>query len=381
MSQGLVQGHIDSRFKALRDVIEDNLGAGTECGLSLVVDIDGQAVVDVYGGFADQARTRPWRPDTIVNAWSTTKTVTSLAVLMLADRGLVDLDAPVSRYWPEFAASGKEGVLVRQVMSHSSGVSGWDAPFALADLYDLGRSTSALAAQAPWWEPGTASGYHAYTFGQLLGEIVRRVTGQSLTEFVRGEIAGPLEADFGIGAQRADWPRCAEVIPPPPVGFDLSALDRGSVMVKTVSAPVTDPLAANTPSWRLAELGGVNGHGNARSVARMLSVLALGGAAGGVRLLSPDTIGQVFREQVHGPDLVLSLPLRWGIGYALPDPAGVPFIPPGRTCFWGGWGGSMIIMDTDRRLTISYLMNKMQPGLIGSAASAAYCGAVYELLS
>ena len=149
------------------------------------------------------------------------------------------------------------------------------------------------------------SGYHAYTFGQLLGEIVRRVTGQSLTEFVRGEIAGPLEADFGIGAQRADWPRCAEVIPPPPVGFDLSALDRGSVMVKTVSAPVTDPLAANTPSWRLAELGGVNGHGNARSVARMLSVLALGGAAGGVRLLSPDTIGQVFREQVHGPDLVL----------------------------------------------------------------------------
>jgi len=381
MSQGLVQGHIDSRFKALRDVIEDNLGAGTECGLSLVVDIDGQAVVDVYGGFADQARTRPWRPDTIVNAWSTTKTVTSLAVLMLADRGLVDLDAPVSRYWPEFAASGKEGVLVRQVMSHSSGVSGWDAPFALADLYDLGRSTSALAAQAPWWEPGTVSGYHAYTFGQLLGEIVRRVTGQSLTEFVRGEIAGPLEADFGIGAQRADWPRCAEVIPPPPVGFDLSALDRGSVMVKTVSAPVTDPLAANTPSWRLAELGGVNGHGNARSVARMLSVLALGGAAGGVRLLSPDTIGQVFREQVHGPDLVLSLPLRWGIGYALPDPAGVPFIPPGRTCFWGGWGGSMIIMDTDRRLTISYLMNKMQPGLIGSAASAAYCGAVYELLS
>jgi CubicO group peptidase (beta-lactamase class C family) len=381
MSQGLVQGHIDSRFKALRDVIEDNLGAGTECGLSLAVDIDGQAVVDVYGGFADQARTRPWRPDTIVNAWSTTKTVTSLAVLMLADRGLVDLDAPVSRYWPEFAASGKEGVLVRQVMSHSSGVSGWDAPFALADLYDLGRSTSALAAQAPWWEPGTVSGYHAYTFGQLLGEIVRRVTGQSLTEFVRGEIAGPLEADFGIGAQRADWPRCAEVIPPPPVGFDLSALDRGSVMVKTVSAPVTDPLAANTPSWRLAELGGVNGHGDARSVARMLSVLALGGAAGGVRLLSPDTIGQVFREQVHGPDLVLSLPLRWGIGYALPDPAGVPFIPPGRTCFWGGWGGSMIIMDTDRRLTISYLMNKMQPGLIGSAASAAYCGAVYELLS
>ena len=381
MTKGLLQGHLDARFEPLRYVLEDNLRSGTECGLSLVVDIDGQAVVDVHGGFADQARTRPWQPDTIVNAWSTTKTVTSLAVLMLADRGLVDLDAPVAKYWPEFAASGKEGVLVRHVMSHSSGVSGWNPPFAQTDLYDLDRATSALAAQAPWWEPGTASGYHAYTFGQLLGEIVRRVTGQSLTEFVRAEIAGPVGADFQIGARPADWHRCAEVIPPPPIGFDLSTLDPASVFTKTVTGPVTDPQAANTPPWRQAELGAVNGHGNARSVAQMLSALALGGTTGSVRLLSPDTIAQIFREQVHGPDLVLRVPLRWGIGYALPDQAGVSFIPPGRTCFWGGWGGSMIIMDTDRRLTISYLMNKMQPGLIGSASAAAYCGAIYDLLS
>jgi CubicO group peptidase (beta-lactamase class C family) len=212
MASGMLNGHVDPRFEPLRDVLESHLTSGAECGLSVTVDIDGDTVVDVYGGHADEARTRPWEPDTIVNVWSTTKTVTSLAVLMLADRGLVDLDAPVAAYWPEFAANGKEQVLVRHLMSHSSGVSGWDAPFALTDMYDLERSTALLAAQAPWWEPGTASGYHALNFGHLLGEIVRRVSGKSLTEFVATEIAGPLNADFQIGASKSDWARCAEII-------------------------------------------------------------------------------------------------------------------------------------------------------------------------
>jgi len=217
MASGLLQGHIDPRFEPLRDVIEGNLASGAECGLSVTVDIDGRTVVDVHGGFADEARARPWERDTIVNVWSTTKTVTSLAVLMLTDRGLVDVDAPVAAYWPEFAANGKEQVLVRHVMSHSSGVAGWNAPFAVADMYDLERSTALLAAQAPWWEPGTVSGYHALDYGHLLGEVVRRVSGKSLTEFVASEIAGPLGADFQVGAKPADWARCAQIIPPPPL--------------------------------------------------------------------------------------------------------------------------------------------------------------------
>jgi len=380
MANGMLQGQLDSRFEPLRDLIEDNLHSGAECGLSLLVDVDGQAVVDVYGGFADQARIRPWERDTIVNVWSTTKTVTSLAVLMLADGGQVDLDAPVARYWPEFAANGKDGILVRHVMSHTSGLSGWDGPFALADLYDLERSTAALAAQAPWWEPGTASGYHAMTFGHLLGEIVRRVSGMRLTEFVSDKIAGPLGADFQIGARPADWDRCAEIIPPPQRPLDMDGADPDSVLMKSLRGPALDPLAPNTPQWRQAEIGAVNGHGNARSVGRVLSVLALGGSADGARLLSPETVEHVFREQAHGTDLYLGVPLRWGIGYALPDPAGVPFVPEGKTCFWGGWGGSVIIMDLDRRMTISYMMNKMQAGTIGSDVSAAYCTAIYKLL-
>lgn len=380
MASGLLHGHIDPRFEPLRDVIEGNLRSGAECGLSVAVDIDGDTVVDTWGGFADEARTRPWERDTIVNVWSTTKTVTSLAVLMLADQGLIDLDAPVAAYWPEFAANGKERVLVRHVMSHSSGVSGWNVPFALTDMYDLQRSTALLAAQAPWWTPGSASGYHALNFGHLLGEIVRRVSGKSLTEFVATEIAGPLNADFQIGAARPDWARCAEIIPPPPLPFDLPALDPDSVLVKTASGPAADAAAANTDGWRQAEIGAANGHGNARSVARVLSAVTLGGTVDGVRLLSPETIDQIFREQARGTDLFLGAPIRFGIGYALPEPATIPYIPEGRVCFWGGWGGSVIIMDLDRRTTISYMMNKMQPGIIGSDNANAYVGTIYKLL-
>jgi CubicO group peptidase (beta-lactamase class C family) len=380
MASGQLSGHIDSRFEAIRDVLGDHLGSGAECGLSVTVDLDGQTVVDVHGGFADEARTRPWQPDTIVNVWSTTKTVTSLAVLMLADRGLVDLDAPVAAYWPEFAANGKEQVLVRHLMSHSSGVSGWDAPFALADVYDLERSTALLAAQAPWWEPGTVSGYHALNFGHLLGEIVRRVSGKSLTGFVATEIAGPLDADFQIGAGRSDWARCAEIIPPPPLPFDMATMDPDSVLFKTATGPVTEAAAANTEGWRQAEIGAANGHGNARSVARVMSAVSLGGTVDGVRLLGKETIDQVFREQTRGIDLFLGVPIRYGIGYGLPEPATIPYIPEGKVCFWGGWGGSIIIMDTDRRLTISYMMNKMQAGLVGSENAAAYVTAIYELL-
>jgi CubicO group peptidase (beta-lactamase class C family) len=379
MASGLLRGHLDPRFEPLRDVIEGNLASGAECGLSVTVDVGGRTVVDVHGGYADAARTRPWQPDTIVNVWSTTKTVTSLAVLMLADRGLIDLDAPVAAYWPEFAAAGKEGVLVRHVMSHTSGVSGWDAPFPLAGMYDRERSTALLAAQAPWWEPGTASGYHALNFGHLLGEVVRRVSGQTLTGFVAGEIAGPLGADFQIGARPADWARCAEIIPPPPLPFPAD-LDPDSVAAKTMRGPAADAAAANTEGWRRAEIGAANGHGNARSVARVMSAVTLGGTVDGVRLLSAETIGQIFREQANGTDLFMGAPIRFGIGYGLPLPAALPFIPEGRVCFWGGWGGSAVIMDLDRGATISYMMNKMQPGLVGSDNAAAYVNAVYKLL-
>jgi CubicO group peptidase (beta-lactamase class C family) len=378
MTQAPITGRCADRFAPLREIAAQYLESGEETGLSLAVHIDGEPVVDLYGGYRDAARTTPWTADTIVNVWSTTKTVTALAVLMLVDRGLVDIDAPVARYWPEFAAAGKENVLVRHLMSHSSGVSGWELPFTHDDMYDWEKATSHLAAQAPWWEPGTASGYHAENQGHLLGEIVRRVTGKTLKQFVAEEIAGPLDADFQIGARESDWDRCAEIIPPPAVAFDIEAAGgMDSVLVKTLIGAVPDATAPNTPAWRRADMGATNGHGNAESVARILDVVTLGGTSRGVRLLSPQTVELIFREQTHGVDLFLGIPVRFGTGFALPEPTGFPFIPEGRVCFWGGWGGSAIIMDLDRRMTISYMMNRMQPGTIGSPLAAAYTTAIY----
>jgi CubicO group peptidase (beta-lactamase class C family) len=370
-------GTHDSHFTLVHDAFQRNIAAGDELGASLVVDVDGEVVVDLWGGFRDEARTTPWERDTITNVWSTTKTVVSLAALVLADRGELDLYAPVARYWPEFAENGKENVEVRHLLSHTSGVSGLEQPATVADLYDWDKVTARLAAQAPWWPPGTASGYHATNFGHLAGEVIRRVSGKTVKDFVAEELAGPLGADFRIGAAEADWSRIAPVVPPPPAQF---APAPGSVMAKTLTGPAVDAAVANTPAWRHADIGAVNGHGNARSVARMLSALALGGTVDGVRLLGPDTIDLVFAEQANGIDLGLGIPLRWGIGYALPRPDAVPWIRDGRVCFWGGWGGSVIIMDLDRRLTISYVMNKMAPGVIGSDRSTTYVDAVYAAL-
>lgn len=374
-----INGSNDPRFDAVRAELERNLASGEELGASLFVDVDGDTAVDLWGGFRDRARTAAWDERTITNVWSTTKTVTSLAALVLVDRGELDPDAPVARYWPEFAENGKDRVLVRHLLSHTSGVAGLDQPATVEDLYDWDKATARLAAQAPWWEPGTASGYHMTNYGHLVGEVVRRVSGKTLKRFVAEEIAGPLGADFQIGAAERDWDRIAELVPPPPV--DRAALaSGGELMLKVVTGPVVQAEDAATPAWRLADVGAANGHGNARSVARVLSVLARGGEVDGVRLLGPDTIDLIFAEQADGVDLGIGVPLRWGVGYGLPRPETIPWIPDGRICFWAGWGGSVVIADLDRGVTLSYVMNRMGPGLIGSDRTAAYVRAVYDAL-
>jgi len=377
----IIEGTCDERFGALHRELTQFLEDGDELGASIVVDLDGDIAVDIWGGFRDEARTQPWQRDTITNVWSTTKTVTSLAALMLVDRGELDVDAPVARYWPEFAAAGKQDVLVRHLLSHTSGVSGLEQPALIGDLYDWDKVTARYAAQAPWWPPGSASGYHALNFGHLIGEVLRRVTGVSLKQFVADEIAGPLGADFQIGAAERDWDRIADVVPPPPLPIDFAALGPDNLTVRTFTGPLIEASEANTPAWRRADLGAVNGHGNARSVGRVLSVISRGGEVDGVRLLRPETIELIFREQANGMDLVLGVPLRFGIGYGLPELTTIPYIPDGKICFWGGWGGSLIIMDVGRRATISYMMNKMGAGIIGSDRAERYLRAIYAVLA
>jgi CubicO group peptidase (beta-lactamase class C family) len=372
-----VQGEYDERFSPLRDLFQENLDAEEELGASLAVVRNGVLLVDLWGGWTDIEHGAPWVEDTITATWSVTKTMTALAALVLVDRGELDVYSPVARYWPEFAANGKTGIEVRHLLSHTSGVSGWEPPFAHEDVYDWERSTSLLAAQAPWWEPGSASGYHDTSFGHLVGEVVRRITGTSIGRFFADEIAGPLGADFHIGLPEKDFPRVSNVVfPGYPFPEDPLAerLDPDSVPAKTAGPPF-DLAAVATNAWRRAEIPAGNGHGNARSVARIQSIVSNAGEVDGVRLLSPRTIELIFDQQSDGIDLAVGLPARFGIGYGLPHPVLVPYIPDGRCCFWFGWGGSIVVNDLDRRMTFAYVMNKMgisSPGGLGTERTKAY---------
>ena len=350
----------------MRDQLAANLESGADCGASVAVVLDGELVVDLWGGHADEACTSPWERDTITNVWSSTKTVMALCTLLLVERGELDYDAPVAQYWPEFAANGKDDIRVRHLLSHTSGVSGWDQPVDVADIFDWEVSTSKLAAQAPWWTPGEGSGYHALNQGHLVGEVVRRITGKKLGEFLRDELTGPLGIDFHIGLPESEFGRVANVIPPPPLPFDMTTIQPDSVLVKTFTGPSPAADVAWTPEWRQADIAAANGHGNARSIALLQSIVSNGGVApDGTKYLSPGTIDQIFREQADGVDQVLQLPVRFGIGYALPSDSS-PHLPRDRRiCYWGGWGGSSIVNVVDRNMTVAYMMNRMAEGLLG----------------
>jgi CubicO group peptidase (beta-lactamase class C family) len=378
-----IEGLSDPRFDRLGDLLSASIDSGDDLGASVSVTIEGETVVDIWGGHADPERSTPWERDTITNVWSSTKTMTSLAALVLVDRGELDVNAPVANYWPEFAANGKESIEVRHLMSHTSGVSAWAQPVEVADIYDWDKSTAMLAAQEPWWEPGTASGYHALNQGHLVGEVVRRVSGMSLGTFFAEEIAAPLDVDFHIGLDPSEFGRVSNVVPPPPLPIDMSTLDPDSVVFKTFTGPAPDASESWTPEWRQAEIGAANGHGNARSLARAQAIVANGGVVDGVRLLSEKTIDTIFEEQANGVDLVLGTPVRFGIGYALPSEASpmLPMLADDRICYWGGWGGSAIIVDVGRRMTFAYVMNRMAGGLLGDPRGENLIRATYDLIN
>lgn len=356
-----IHGQLPAEFAELGEILSASLDAGTDLGASVAMTIEGEMAVDIWGGWADEAKTTPWGRDTITNVWSTTKTMTFLSALVLVDRGLLDLWAPVAQYWPEFAQNGKESIEVRHLMSHSSGVSGLDAPCSVEDLYDWDACTARLAAQAPWWEPGTASGYHALVQGHLIGEVIRRIDGRKLGQFFAEEIAGPLGADFHIGLDPSEFGRVSNVVPPGGPPQDLEGVDPASPAYRTFTGPAPIAEAAWTDEWRMADIGAANGHGNARSVALVQAIVANAGRVGDVRLLSPDTIDLVFEEQTKGNDLVIGHPVRFGMGYGLWMPETLPFLPESEYCYWGGWGGSLSIVDVQHQVSFSYVMNVMAP--------------------
>ncbi len=371
-----VHGFVPEKFGAVRDVLAANLASGADVGACFTAMLDGEVLVDIWGGHQDEERTKPWEKDTIINVWSITKTMSFLCAHMLADRGDLDFHAPVAKYWPEFAANGKANIEVRHVMSHSAGLSGWQEPISGEDFQDHEKLASLLAAQAPWWAPGTQSGYHAISQGYLLGEIVKRVTGVSLGTFFRTEVAEPLGADFHIGTPAECDDRVALVIPPS-APLSTADVDAESVAFRTFSNPVTSATLSHSIGWRRAEIPAAGGHGNSRSVALVQSIISGGGQRNGKRFLSEAGVQRIFEEQTNGMDLVLGVETRYGLGYGLSN-ATRPL--PETTCFWGGWGGSLILCDPTSKLTICYVMNRMAEGTTGDERGAGLAMATYMAL-
>ena len=378
MADAAMGGFAQARFAPVHAAFEANLASGADVGASFCATVEGETVVDLWGGWADEAKTRSWGKDTLVNVYSTTKTMTALTALLLADRGELDFNEPVARYWPEFAANGKAQIKVRHLMSHSAGLSGWKEPITREDLYDWEKVTALLAAQAPFWEPGTAAGYHALTQGYLVGEVVRRITGRSLGTVFREEFAEPLGADFHIGLPASEDARVADLIPPPPGGA-IGDTVQSPLAANMANNPGIDPRDTRTRAWRAAEIPAAGGQGNARAIAEVHAVLANGGVAKGKRFMSEAGCRKALEFQIEGTDLVLGMPVRFGLGFGLPGEA-VP-LPNPNTIYWGGYGGSLAIIDMDARMSIGYAMNKMAPTTTGDTRALGLAMAMWQGLA
>ncbi|MFD5480513.1 serine hydrolase domain-containing protein [Streptomyces hawaiiensis] len=379
-------GHCDARFTAVRRAFEENFGERGELGAAVAVTVGGETVVDLWGGWADAARSRPWERDTLVNVWSTTKGPVALCAHILADRGLLDLDAPVAVYWPEFAAAGKEKVLVRHLLSHRAGLAGLREPHALEQLYDWELTTRRLAASEPWWEPGTRSGYHALTYGHLVGEVVRRVSGLRPGAFLAREVTVPLGVDFRIGLPEQDAGRVAELIPPEvTAGSEQAAVFArlAPAAIAALTNPVVSAAEANTAGWRAAELPAVNGHGTARAVAALYGVFAGRGSYGGHRLLSPEAAERVREGQGSCRDLVLGAGFEHetevGLGLWLSGPDG-SYGPNPRAFGHDGFGGSCGLADPEAGVSLGYVMNRMGPRVANDTRKMALVDALYSAL-
>ncbi len=382
-----IHGQCDARFAAVREAFAEGFRSRNEVGAAVAVTLDGRPVVDLWAGYADLAGTRPWQRDTIVNLYSCTKGMTALCAHQLVERGQLDLDAPVWDCWPEFAQAGKGRILVRWLLSHRAALPAVKELLPPETLYDWEAMCAALATQAPWWPPGTAHGYHAVTFGWLVGELVRRLTGRSLGTYFRDEIARPLGLDLHIGLPDAEHHRVAEMseiptdqIDPEAVGLaQLILSDPRSMAALAFVNPPSMALGPNHAAWRRAEIPGANGHGAARDLARVYGALACGGRVDGVQVLTPESIARCAAEQSFGPDLVLQINTRFGLGFMLPqDRRDARFGPSPRAFGHPGAGGSLGFADPDTRIGFGYVMNRMGPYILLDPRAIALVEAVYE---
>jgi len=375
-----IAGTCDARFAAVREAFRENFAQRGELGAAVAVIVEGRPVVELWCGWADADRSRAWRQDTVVNVFSVGKAVAALCVLMLVSRGSLELDEPVSRRWPEFAAAGKESITVREVLSHQAGLAAIARELPDGSLYDWAAVTDALAEQEPWWTPGAGHGYHVHTFGFLAGEIVRRAAGERIGSFLRREVADALSIEMSFGLGRSDRPRRAEYV------FDfehVTRADRGERAVVDMRlrerAYLNPPGATgigtvNTAAWQDAELPSANLHAGALGIARVYDAL-LGDAP---LLVDREVLLRATAEAACGEDLVLGRPSRFGLGFQLTQPER-PLGPNPSSFGHFGTGGSLGFADPEAHVAFAYVMNRGGPQW-QDPRNRALIDAVYEAL-
>jgi len=375
-----VKGHVEPGFEPVREAFVANFEQHGEVGGACCVYRDGRPVVDLWGGLADREQRRAWEEDTVVIVFSTTKGVTAICVNRLVEQGVLDLDAPVARYWPEFAAAGKGEMPLRWVLCHKAGLAAVEGDLTLDEVLAWDPVVAAIAAQQPNWEPGSAHGYHARSFGWILGEVVRRATGRSLGRYFAEEIAGPLGLDFWIGLPASELTRCARLIPP--VGGSSAIeelLGADSLTAKVMRGPSGlfgyDEMW-NRPEILAAEMPSSNGVGDARSLARLYAATV--GAVDGVRLLAPDTVASARAVQAEGPDKVILVPTSFGLGFSLPPMLGPDC--PASAFGHPGAGGSLAFADAEKGIGFGYVTNLMRFDPTGDPRSAGLVKSLFACL-
>jgi len=374
-----VHGFVARDFAGVREAFVSNLEHHGDLGAACSVYSAGKPVVDLWAGFADLAGGRPWAEDTVQIVFSATKGITAACVNLLAERRAIDIDAPIAAYWPEFGARGKDRIPVRWALCHKAGLAAVDGNLTLADVLAWHPVVAAIAAQAPNWEPGTAHGYHARSFGWILGELVRRITGRSIGRFFADEIAGPLGLDFWIGVPRGTLRRCARVIPPEAMPSLAALFGSGSLMARVMNGP--SGLFAYDDMWNRpdvleAEMPSSNGVGSARALARFYAALV--GEVDGIRVLEPETVQAACVVQAQGPDRVILFPSCFGLGFML-QPTCAPGAG-GRAFGHPGAGGSLGFADPEAKLGFGYVSTRMKFDPAGDDRTKGLVAAVYKSL-
>ena len=401
----MISGYCEDNFIEARDIFEKSISSGFELGGSIAVEVQGKKVIDLWGGHLDHSQSKAWEENTLVNVFSTTKGIAAICLLQLIEKGLLDIEKPVCEYWPEFSVNGKENIPVKYLFCHKAGLCGVREPLESGAFSNWDLITSELAKQEPLWEPGTAHGYHAITYGHLVGELLRRIDGRTIGQYFKEEIAEPLNLDFWIGLPDSEFDRVSDIYPSKPgplqylfplltklprfvlPGRAKFLLDFGDTS-KPVGAAFNNPpissnrgMEANTKQWRNAEIPAANGHGTARSIAKLYGILANGGSRDGIHVLSPETIEKGRQTQSDGKDLVLGgMRTRFGLGFML-GTENVSMGPNPNAFGHGGAGGSLGFSDPDNNISLGFVMNQMHQGITAWKTATDVAESVYKTLS